>query len=81
MFINIPGAHDDDGQSPLDKAMEGVELDDERCVEIAVYLMYSGYGGDKERVEVLCAACFWGMLDIVKEMVEQLKIDPSKCVQ
>ena len=46
-------------------------------MDVALYLINCGCGGDEERVDVLCRACYWGNLDAVKELVEQHKVDPT----
>ncbi len=69
---------DDEGRSPLDKALE--DLDDDGCMDVALYLMSRGCGGDEDKAKLLCEACRWGKLDVVKELVEQHKLDPkSEC--
>ncbi len=68
---------DDEGQSPLDIALEN-PYDIDGCVDVALYLM--SRGGDEDKAELLCAACRWGKLSAVKELVEQHKVDPkSEC--
>ena len=67
---------DDKGQSPLDRALEGV-YDDERCADVCHYLINHGCGGDNERVKQLMGACYRGNLSVVKEMVEQYKVNPN----
>ena len=74
------GVQDDKGRSPLNCAFENV-YDDEDYVDTAHYLISRGCGGDKERGRLLCGACYSGNLDMVKELVEQHKVDPnSECV-
>ncbi len=70
---------DDEERSPLDKALDG--LFDDGCVDVALYLMSRGCGGgDEDKVKLLCGACHWGKLDMVKELVELHKVDPkSEC--
>ena len=65
---------DDEGQSPLDKAVVGVYED---CVDVALYLMSRGCGGDEDKAKLLCRACRSGKLGVVKELVEQHKVDPK----
>ena len=67
------GVRDTKGQSPLDCALKRV-YEYDGCVETAHYLMRCGCRGNKERDKLLCGACYWGKLDIVKELVEQ---DPN----
>ena len=77
---------DDQGRSPLDLALsDNVRLgfsDDcsKASVEVALYLIHCGCGGDKERVILLCNASRYGKLDVVQKLVEQHKVDPSECV-
>ncbi len=65
-------------QSPLDIALEG--LDDD-CMDVALYLMSRGCAcGDEDKAKLLCRACERGKLGVVKELVEQHKVDPkSEC--
>ena len=69
---------DDEGQSPLDKAL-GVYNDG--CMDVAHYLMSRGCAcGDENKAVFLCAACCYGNMGVVKELVEQHKVDPkSEC--
>ncbi len=70
---------DDEGQSPLDKALRR-RLHDDDCVDVALYLMSRGCGGDEDKDMLLCGACLYGKLGAVKELVEQHKVDPkSEC--
>ncbi len=70
---------DDWGQSPLDIALQ--DLYGDGSVDVALYLMSRGCAcGDEHKVKLLCGACWWGKLDVVKELVEQQKVDPkSEC--
>ena len=65
---------DDEGQSPLDIAL------DYGCVDVLYYLLHLGYGDDKDRGNLLCNTSRHGELDVVQELVEQHKVDPSECV-
>ncbi|XP_064383285.1 ankyrin repeat and KH domain-containing protein mask-like isoform X2 [Halichondria panicea] len=70
---------DDERQSPLDIAMDPDTLRErEGCLDVALYLICRGCGSDKDKDNLLHAACWWGKLDIVKELVEQHKVDPEK---
>ena len=63
---------DDEGQSPLNKALEG------KCVDVAHYLMSRGCAcGDEDKAKLLCTACFYGKLGVVQELVELHKVDPK----
>ncbi len=70
---------DDKGLSPLDKALE--DLYDDGCVDVALYLMSRGCAcGDEDKAKLLCEACWWVKLDVVKELVELHKVDAkSEC--
>ena len=65
---------DDEGRSPLDRALEYGHVD------VPYYLFHLGYGSERDRVELLCNASAHGKLDVVQELVEQHKVDPSECV-
>ena len=61
---------DDEGQSPLD-----VALDHCVSVDVPLYLVNHGCGDDKDKANLLCRACEENRLDIVKELVEEHKLD------
>ena len=65
---------DAEGLSPLGRALESGHMD------VPYYLFHLGYGDDGDRVELLCNASRRGNLDMVQELVEQHKVDPSECV-
>ena len=65
---------DDEGWSPLDRALEYGHVD------APYYLFHLGYGDVKDGVELLSNASHHGKLDVVQELVEQHKVDPSECV-
>ncbi len=60
--------------SPLDNVLEE-PYDFE--VDVALYLVNHGSGSDENKAKLLCRACYWGKLDVVKELVEQHKVDPK----
>ena len=64
----------DDGKSPLDKALD--EGYSEQC-DVALYLINNGYGNEQDKAKLLCQGCSFGYLDVVKELVEQHKVDPT----
>ena len=72
----IIGARNDGGESPLDHALECFN---DGCVEVSLFLLSPGYGGDQEKIKLLSGACEWGELDLVKDLVEQQNVDPSEC--
>ena len=69
---------DVEGKSPLDRALDPDSLyNKEGCVDIANFLINLDSGSHKAtRPKLLCGASRWGRLDLVKELVEQYKIDP-----
>ena len=70
------GVRDDRGHLPLNIAIMSNYDDD--CMEVALYLINrGGTCSDKDKVKLLCKACYWGKLDVVKELVEQHKVDPN----
>ena len=70
---------DDEGQSPLGIAL--MDDNDDDCMDVALYLMSRGCAcGDEVKAKLLCRACSCGKLGVVKELVEQHKVDPkSEC--
>ena len=69
---------DDEGKSPLDKAMAPECLyENEGCVDVALYLMSRGCGSDDDKSKLLSAACDHGNLSVVKNLVELHKVDPK----
>ena len=71
------GVRDDEGESPLNIAVTN-QYEESGCADIALYLMNHGCTcSDEDKAELLCKACYWGKLDVVKELVEQHKVDPN----
>ena len=70
---------DGEGQSPLDNALKGSDVVCyEDCMDVALYLMSRGCAcGDEDKARLLCEACDLGELGVVKELVEQYKVDPN----
>ena len=71
--FSITGVQDD-GKSLLDKALDG--SCSEHC-DVALYLINNGYGNEQDKAKLLCQGCSLGKLDVVKELVEQHKVDPT----
>ena len=65
-------------QSPLDRALDRLMIVED-CVDVAHFLICHGCSSDKKNFKhiLLSAACHWGKLKIVKELVEQHKVDPN----
>ena len=63
----------DNGESPLDRALDGYS---EHC-DVALYLVNNGYGNEQDKAKLLCRGCSSGKLDVVRELIEQHKVDPN----
>ena len=75
----IQDVRDDEGQTPLEVALNYL-YHDEGCVDVALYLINLGCGGDEHKRKLLCGACWRGKLDVIKELVKRYRIKPnSKC--
>ena len=70
------GVRTKNGKSPLDLALKML-FEKESFPDIANYLIKSGCHGDEIEEKLLCGACRWGKLEIVKELVKKLKVDPN----
>ena len=72
---------DDEGCSPLDILLEGIDnfrwFKQDCGFDIAHYLLSCGYGDYEDRVKWLYKACRWGQLEVVKELVERHNVDPK----
>ena len=64
------------GLTSLVRALDN-QYDSESYVGVAHYLVKHGYSSSKERDMLLLGACRWGKLDLVKEIIEQHKVDPK----
>ena len=53
------------------------DFDSDEYFDLALYLVNHGFGSNEGRVNILCKACDWGELDVVKELVKQHKVDPN----
>ncbi len=62
--------------SPLDTALEELYVGDTRC-DVALCLVKHGCGSDEDKAKLLCSACYFAKLDVVKELVEQHNVDPK----
>ena len=73
-FLTVD-VRDNEGRSPLERALE--DDADGYNLDFGLYLINIGCGSDEGKVKLMCEACFWSRLDVVKELVEQHKIDPK----
>ena len=67
---------DNEGETPLDKVMAKYPFEDESLINLAYSLVKRGCGCEKDKGNLLCAGCYWYELDMVKDLVEQHKVDP-----
>ena len=66
------------GRSPLDIALKDLyDDDDDGCIDVALYLINRGCGDDENKNKLLCGSCWWGRLDVVKELVDKHNCDPK----
>ena len=73
---------DNEGRSPLDILLEGIDDPNSGNKRhfgflIAQYLLSCGYGDDENRVKWLYKACRCGKLEVVMELVERHNVDPK----
>ena len=75
------GVQDGRGHSPLNIAImskKDLKFTDSHCADVALYLMNRGCTcSNEDKVKLLCKACSCGNLDVLKELVEQHKVDPN----
>ena len=74
------GVGDDQGCSLVDTTLAHIlsnEHDIYCGLDTACYLINHGVDDQQDKANVLCEACKWGNLDVVKELVEQHNVDPS----
>ena len=75
MYTLTAGVRDDNGESPLDVALDEGSVDNG---DVGLYLIkHHGCGDEQDKAKLLCKACKWGNLDVVKELVEQHNVDPN----
>ena len=71
--FSITGVRDN-GKSPLDKALD--RSYSKNC-DVALYLINNGFGNKQDKAKLLCKGCSSGNLDVVRELIEQHKVDPN----
>ncbi len=72
--MSVTDVRDAYGKSPLNIALD--------CwirgtIYVALYLVNHGCGSDEDKAQLLCYACRDSKLDVVKELVEQHKVNPN----
>ena len=53
------------------------DIDPDCGLNMALVLINHGVDDQQDKARLLCEACYWGRLDVVKELVEQHNLDPS----
>ncbi len=76
-MFSVIDVKDDEGMSPLDIALEDVYVYVYARYEVPLYLVRCGCGSAEDKAKLLRVACKHGELDVVKELVEQYKVDPN----
>ena len=73
------GVRDDNKRSPLDIVLDEGSRDNG---DVGLYLVkHHGYSEEQDKAKLLCKACRWGNLDVVKELVEQHNVDTNgECI-
>ena len=73
------GVRDGEGRSLVDTTLTAMyDYEDTDCgLNIAFYLINHGVDDEQDKARLLCEACKWGNLDVVKELVEQHNVDPN----
>ena len=73
------GVRNDQGRSLVDTALTNMYeyYDPDRGLNIALVLINHGVDDEQDKAKLLCEACKGGNLDVVKELVEQLNVDPN----
>ena len=69
---------DNEGETPLNKVLGYTYLDlREDLVDLSLSLVTRGCGSEKDKGNLLCVACYMSKLDVIKELVELHKVEPS----
>ena len=72
------GITDEEGQSPLTCVLSNMnEVILEEETDLILYLLEHGCDSSEETTKLLCVACSYGNLTLVKTLVEQFSIDPK----
>ena len=73
IFTPLTDIRDDEGRSPLDLALDSYISH----FDVALYLFSHGCDDDRDKAKLLCEASQQNRLDIVKELVEDHRLDPK----
>ena len=70
------GVRDGQGRSLVDTILVNMDEYDDRG-DIALFLINHCVDDEQDKAKLLCEACIWGNLYVVKELVEQHNVDPN----
>ena len=73
------GERDGQGRSLVDMTLTNMYKygDPDRGLDTALYLTNHGVDDEQDKAKLLCEACKWGNLDLMKKLVEQHNVDPN----
>ena len=74
--MNLADTTYDEDQSLIGITLENSSYE-KGCVDVALYLINLSCGGAEDQGRLLCEASAWGVLDVVKELIEKHKVDPN----
>ena len=77
LHTSTTGVRDGQGRSLVDTTLANMyDYDDpDDGLDIALFLINHGVDDEQDKANVLCKACDWGNLDVVKELIEQHNVD------
>ena len=76
MSVTLNNFKHTDINDELDQALE-IIYDVYGCIDVVLYLINRGCGEDEDKDKLLCGACRWARLDVVKELVEEHHRNPK----
>ena len=77
VFETLADVRDKNGDSPLDLALIN-QYNNEGNYDIAALLvMIFGRGSVEDKARLLCGACYWGKLVMVKELIKKHNLNPN----
>ena len=75
-MLSYTGVRDNRGRTVLNITMEN--LHSKASLDVALYLLNQGCGSnDIIKAKLLFAACQFGRLNMVKELIEKYEVDPN----
>ena len=79
LLVSLIAVKGEEEQSPLDLALKCAStFYRSGGVDVACYLiMNCGCGGEVEKIKLLCGACYYGKLNLVKKLALHHKLHPN----